>query len=193
MNLTKPATAILLAVMAGLPCSVAAQEPSPIEYGSSADLAGVTRIFIDTGEDMDDHDNIARIITKKLAGLTVTSRVQDAEVILVFRSSEDTHYAGTIASGRSETAAEVHANTARSASGSSTTTASGYSAAVYETISAGGGKVFRYADDGSIRMIMSFKGAKRKGSIWKKPRTKFAEKFVEMYREGNPEVKDGHD
>jgi hypothetical protein len=37
-------------------------------------------------------------------------------------------------------------------------------------------------------MIFSFKGSKRKGSIWKKPRTKFAERFVEAYLEGNPEL-----
>jgi hypothetical protein len=119
-------------------------------------------------------------------------RAQDAEVVLVFRSTEATYYAGAIVAGRSETNAEVHANSARSISGSSTTNADGYSAALYETVSAGGGKVFRYADDGSIRLIMSFKGTKRKGSIWKKPRTKFAEKFVEAYLEGNPELKRGH-
>jgi hypothetical protein len=128
---------MVLLILAALPMprSATAQEQPEVEYGSAADLAGVERIFIDTGDDMEDHDNIAKIIAKKLPDLAVTSRAQDAEVILVYRSSEATYYAGTIASGSSETNAEIHANSARSIGGSSQTTSDGYSAALYQTIS----------------------------------------------------------
>ena len=86
-----------------VPCRDALAQDEPIEYGSASDLAGVTRLFVDTGQDMDDRENIIRIVTRELPGVSVVGRARDAEVILFFRSSEATFYAGSYASNRSTT------------------------------------------------------------------------------------------
>jgi hypothetical protein len=44
------------------------------EYGSTADLQGITKIYVNTGEDLDTRDNIVRIILRELPMLTVTAR-----------------------------------------------------------------------------------------------------------------------
>jgi hypothetical protein len=163
--------------------SVAAQAPE-IEYGSGAELKGVTKIFVNTGEDLETRDNIVRIILRDLPGLTVTSRASDAEVILLFKTDESTAYAGTYSTGSSRTDAEVHGNET-SAQGSPETRTTRLSLPIYQTTVAGSGKVFRITPEGHVRLILTYQGTKVKGTIWKKPRTKFAQKFIEAYRQAN--------
>ena len=56
-------------------------------------------------------------------------------------------------------------------------------------MSAGSGRVFKLNDEGNVLMIMSFRGSKPKGSIWEKPRTRFAQKFVDLYLEANQDAR----
>ena len=183
--MTRLTIAVITAILVVL-LSERAYSQEQIEYGSVADLAGVHSVFIDTGTDMDDHENIARIVLRELPMLVIANKPQEAEVLLVFRSSEATYYVGSFSAAQATTEGEAHATSSSSVAGSARTTAHGYSVARYATIEAGGGRVFRITPDGDVRLILSFEGHKRKHTIWKQPRTKFAEKFIDAYRAANP-------
>ena len=184
--MTRPAAVVSAIALLSSLLSEPSYPQQQIEYGSAADLAEVHSVFIDTGTDMDDHDNIARIVTRELPMLAIAAKPQEAEVILVFRSSEATYYAGAYTAAQTNAEAEAHATGPASVAGRATANTHGYSVARYETIRAGGGRVFRVTPQGDIRLILSFEGSKRKGTIWKQPRTKFAEKFIDAYRDANP-------
>jgi hypothetical protein len=74
---------ILIAILAVWSLSTSADEL--YEYGSSTELKGVQKYYVDAGEDLD----LRNIISERLssAGVTVVERPEDAEHWLIFRWS----------------------------------------------------------------------------------------------------------
>jgi hypothetical protein len=81
MYLRKISLLSLLIIAFALP--VLAQEPT-IEYGQSAELRGVTKIFVDTGIDTQQRELIVKAIQKRLPNLNVVSRHEESDIHLRF-------------------------------------------------------------------------------------------------------------
>ena len=168
---------------------LAAQASPRFEYGSVSDLAGVTDFYVDTGMDLESRERIIENILDDLPQLSVAESAQEADVILVYGSSETSSYAGTWATSEDESSADasvtgnrVHVEGQRDGST--------LSMPIYQTRTAGSGQVLQLLPGGRIRLILTYEGSKVKGSIWKKPTTKFAEKFVDAFRDANPSAGD---
>lgn len=65
----------------------AAQEPG-IEYGQARELRGVTKVFVDTGVDARQREQIAKELRKRLPSLEVVSRPEESDVHLRFSLKE---------------------------------------------------------------------------------------------------------
>lgn len=83
MNLRKSLLLSLAALLFSLP--VFAQQPS-IEYGQPNELRGVTKIFVDTGIDLQQRQLIVKAVQKRLPNLDVVSRPEESDVHLRFSS-----------------------------------------------------------------------------------------------------------
>lgn len=60
------------------------------EYGKPIELKGLTKVFIDTELDAENHDRILETIEKaKLENLTVVESSADAEFIIMFRGDSE--------------------------------------------------------------------------------------------------------
>ena len=79
--------------------STNAQEPV-IEYGQASELQGVTKVFVDTGADIQQRNLIAREIQKRLPGVEVVSRPEETDIHLRFFLKETragkTDWVGTV-------------------------------------------------------------------------------------------------
>lgn len=154
------------AILAGLlvaGSSVAAQQ-RPIEYGRPKELAGVHRIYIYTGSRLEDQQEIADKLQEKIPGLEIVARPTDAEVIVEFGSSSSVETIGAWAAYGEHSA---------------------YAQKVRETTDYGSGWIYRITPEGHLRLLLHFEGSKRRGTIWKKPRSKFINAVVDAFEEAN--------
>lgn len=83
----KKASSLLLLVFAFV-LYVPAQQPS-IEYGQPSELRGVTKIFIDSGFDAQQRDQIAKEIQKRLPDLQIVSRPEDSDIHLRLLTNDE--------------------------------------------------------------------------------------------------------
>jgi hypothetical protein len=81
MSLRKFICLSLLVMAFALPAL--AQQPT-IEYGQPAELRGVTKIFVDTGADIQQRNLIVKAIQKRLPNLEVVSRPEESDIHLRF-------------------------------------------------------------------------------------------------------------
>jgi len=143
------------------------------EYGSPAELKGVTRIYVDTGTELKTHNDIVSHIQKELPAIIITDRAEDAEVVLVYGSSASTKYIGS----QSTTTVDSSGNTAHTDS-----------MPQYRRIVRGDGLVLKPGKEGRARLLMEFGDAR--GNIFeRKPSTNFAREFVKAYKKANGEEK----
>jgi hypothetical protein len=66
---------------------VLAQEPT-VEYGHPDELRGVTKVFVDTGIDVQHRDLIVKEIQKRLSNLEIVSRPEESDIHLRFSLKE---------------------------------------------------------------------------------------------------------
>jgi hypothetical protein len=71
------------------------QQAQQFEYGSPDELRGVTKIYVNTGADLEARNNIVETIQKDLKQITVTDRPDDADVCLFYGAASNTFYAET--------------------------------------------------------------------------------------------------
>jgi hypothetical protein len=146
--------------------TINAQEPT-VEYGSTADLKGVSKIFVDTGLEMEVRENILKEISKskkKIPDLEIVSRPEDAEVILVFGAKANSYLSGV--------------NSSTSSSGITT------SYPIYRNVIRGNGTVIKLVGENRVRLIMSFEDS-RTSRFERRPSTNFARKFIHAYMDAN--------
>lgn len=163
-------TARLIAILLTLTTSLLAQEPE-YEYGSPAELRGITKIYIYTHTDLESRNRIIKEIRKKLPDLIIVERGEDAEVTLTFASATGTRLAG------------VHSNRTDNPYGSQTTTTPNY-----EKVKAGSGMVSRQVGPNKVRLLMDFNDSKST-LLEKDPATNFAKAFIREYQKANKEEK----
>lgn len=137
-----------------------------IEYGSPADLKGITKIFVDTGTEMEVRKNILKEISKskkKIPDLIIVSRPEDAEIILSFGAVTNTYLSGI----------------------NTTPTYGGIiSRPTYGNVIQGNGIVVKLLANNRVRLIMSFEDSR--SSRWeRRPSTNFAREFVRAYMDAN--------
>lgn len=159
------------------------QAQSAIEYGERDELRGITKIFLDTGTDLSGRENIIKIITNELPAIVVVSRVEEAELILIYSSDSYSILSGISNSRNSSTTGNlsVWGNTA-TYSGQTTSTST--STPIYRKVTDGDGLVVRFTSSGRPRLLMNFKD-KQKSVLERRPSTNFARKFVKAYKEVN--------
>lgn len=156
---------------------------SAIEYGERDELRGITKIFVDTGTDLSGRENIIKIIRNDLPAIVVVSRVEEAEVVLIYSSDSYSILSGISNSRNSSTTGNlsVWGNTA-TYSGQTTSTST--STPIYRKVTDGDGLVVRFTSGGRPRLLMNFKD-KQKSVLERRPSTNFARKFTKIYKEVN--------
>jgi uncharacterized protein (DUF2147 family) len=159
------------------------QAQSAIEYGEREELRGITKIFIDTGTDLSGRENIIKIIRNDLPAIVVVSRVEEAELILIYSSDSYSILSGISNSRNSSTTGNlsVWGNTA-TYSGQTTSTST--STPSYRKVTDGEGLVVKFTSSGRPRLLMNFKDT-QKSVLERRPSTNFARKFVKAYKEVN--------
>jgi hypothetical protein len=144
-----------------------------VEYGSPAELKGVTRIYVDTGAELKARNDIVSHIQKELPSVVVTDSAEDAEVVLVFGSSASTRYIGS------------HSTTTINSGGDQATTSS---MPQYKRVVRGDGLVVKPGKGGRPRLLIEFGDAR--GNVFeRKPSTNFAREFIKAYKKANDEEK----
>src|SRR5215208_4375162 len=76
---------------------------SAFEYGQPEELQGITKIFVDTGTDLSGRENIIRLIKNELPAIVVVSRVEEAELVLIYSSDSYSILSGISNSRNSST------------------------------------------------------------------------------------------
>ena len=90
-------------------CACARAQAPAIDYGSTTELKGVTKIFIYTGADLKLRDKLKEKITKKLPQITVTDSIDDAEVIVGYAADAETFLSGISTHGTATTSGRTAA------------------------------------------------------------------------------------
>ena len=80
-----------------------AHAQSSIEYGEPEELQGITKIFVDTGTDLSGRDNIIKVIKTELPNVVIVSRVEEAEIVLIYSSNSYSILSGISNSRNSST------------------------------------------------------------------------------------------
>ena len=156
---------------------------SAIEYGERDELRGITKIFVDTGTDLSGRENIIKIIRNDLPAIVVVSRVEEAELVLIYSSDSYSILSGISNSRNSSTTGNlsVWGNTA-TYSGQTTSTST--STPIYRKVTDGEGLIVRFTSSGRPRLLINFKD-KQKSVLERRPSTNFARKFIKVYKEVN--------
>lgn len=159
-------------------------ECQEFEYGSPSDLRGVTRIFIATGDDLESQQNIAKHVLEDVPTLTLCDGPESAQVILFFGRGLDSQLLGIYSTDRRTGSATIIAGGGTGwVSGQSQR--EGFSIPMYQTTEEGFGRVVKIQPNRRPRLVLEFKGKKIKGTIWKRPSSKFASAFVKAFRKAN--------
>lgn len=65
-------------------------QTSDFEYGKPAELKGLTKVYIDTGADVKNHNKISEAIEKsKISMIQIVDELKDADIILMFRADKE--------------------------------------------------------------------------------------------------------
>ncbi len=159
-----------LAVTLILALSVSATAQGVIyEYGSTAELEGVMRVYVYAGSDIDVQQNMVKEIAKKLPQLQIADRPEDAEVILIFSSDSSTFLSNL--------------NTS-TYGGTTTTTTPQYSSVQYGS----GLLVKRGSAAMRLRVLAEFKD-NRHTIFERRMSTNIARDFVKAYQKANGKSK----
>jgi hypothetical protein len=159
------------------------QAQSAIEYGERGELKGITKIFVDTGTDLSGRENIIKIITNELPNIVVVSRVEDAELVLIYSSDSYSILTGISNSLNSSTTGTVSV-WGNTATYSGQTHSNSTSSPIYRKVTDGEGLIVTFASSGRPRLLMNFKDT-QKSVLERRPSTNFARKFVKVYKEVN--------
>src|ERR1700755_545112 len=87
--------AVAITLLCALSSVASAQQVSPSEYGTPAELKGLTRVFVSTGSDLKLRGEILRELEKKKAsemGVKVVDRYDDAEIVLALGTDYDGNF-----------------------------------------------------------------------------------------------------
>ena len=154
-----------VAVTLILALSVSAMAQAPLyEYGSIDELRGVKVIYIDTGTDLEVRQNMIKEIAKKLPGLQIASRPQDATIALMLSADSSTFLSGV-------QAVPV---------GNSTLSTPQYRSVIYGS----GILIMKGSGPDRIRILAEFKESR--GTIFeRRVSTNIARDFVKAYRKVN--------
>jgi hypothetical protein len=163
---------------------LAAVQSPPIEYGSPAELKGVTKIFIYTGPDLKLRNELRDKIAKKLPALTVTDSMEGADVVLAYAADMERVFAGVYSSSSSTTTGSQTQTSSSSSTIRAQTQTSGSSSALYRKIEYGTGMVVKRADGGGLRLLMNWKGSK-KHLLQRGLATRFVDDFIKAYQDAN--------
>ena len=85
MYLKRTSRLLILILTVVLP--IVAQEPT-VEYGHPDELRGVTKVFVDTGVDARQREQIAKEVQKRLPNLEVVARPEESDIHLRFSLKE---------------------------------------------------------------------------------------------------------
>lgn len=138
------------------------------EYGKTSDLKGLTKIFLDTGADMETRNRIIENIEKAKLGVEFLGSMDDAQIVMTFRDETNEVITG------------VNTNVTTNPYGGTANTT-----AVRVPLINGAGNVFVANKDGTNpKLVLSVTNSQQ--SRWeKRPSTKFANAFIKAYKEAN--------
>lgn len=135
--------------------ALAVQHAEQWEYGSPAEMRGLTKYFVDTGAQKDVHDNIVARISAALPKLRLVDHEEDAELIIVFG-------AGT----HSYITTDVNGHVAEGST------------------SVGDGVVFKVAEGSRLRLLYDDHPT-REWFFERRASSKFADGFIKAYKKAN--------
>lgn len=136
--------------------------------GTNADLKGLTKVFLDTGNDTDSRNRITSAIEKAKLGLRFVSVIEEAEIRITFSSeiietvvrpgkpAENNPYVLKPAPPKDVTTPLIH----------------------------GGGTVIVMRPGAKPRLVLSLKNSQQ-SPFEKRPSSKFVKAFIAAYKAGN--------
>ncbi len=156
---------------------------SSLEYGNINDLEGVKKIFVHTDAGLEVRQNIIKHINEKLPNIEITSRAEDAEVILLLSADVQTLLAGYNHNSTTQVTgnAQVYGNQGAYQGQANTQTTS---TPIYRSVINAAGIVFKVTPENRTRIIMDFQDSK-KTIFERRPSTNFAKAFVKAYEQAN--------
>lgn len=128
------------------------------EYGKPVELKGLTKIFVDTGANLDDRERIIKELEKAKLGIELLDSSDDAEIILLFRGRTDEKVTGAVNT--------QHATVIQT-----------------DELASGSGIVFIKGAN-KPRIILSVSNSQQ-SRLEKRPVTKFVKAFVKIYKTAN--------
>jgi len=149
-------TLIILSVVA-----TAAQE---FEYGQPEELKGLTKLYIGTGSDIKNRNQIINEINKAQVGIVVVDTYAEAEMIMSFQGEKQTVVTG-VNTQPATSSVPVAISTPR-----------------YGQRITGAGDVAIRGKGGRLRYVLSFEGEKRWTNM---PSERFAKTFLKAYKKAN--------
>jgi hypothetical protein len=163
---------LTLTIWSLMAVTIAAQQPL-IEYGSTAELKGVTRIYIYTDADLNLRNKLAGKVAKKLPQLKVTESARDAEIILSYSQDSARALTALIATEAGSEQAVISPR--------------------YDKVEYGNGLVVtRGHEKGAVRILMSWQKTKTSGGgplqravSGGDVASKFADAFIKAYINAN--------
>jgi hypothetical protein len=159
------------------------QAQTAIEYGEREELKGISKVFVDTGTDLSGRENIIKIIKNELPTIVVVSRIEEAEVVLIYSSDSYSILSGISNSRNASTTGTVSV-WGNTATYSGQTNSSSTSTPIYRKVTDGEGLVVKFTSSGRPRLLMNFKDTK-KSVLERRPSSNFARKFARVYKEVN--------
>jgi hypothetical protein len=134
------------------------------EYGKPAELKGLTKLFIDTGTNVENHSRIVAELEKSLPKLEILDSMDNSQIVLVFLSGS---VSGTIAT------------TTQDYYGTKSTTI------LPVTRKTGAGLVLIQAKTKDRARLLLSKDYIQKGLFFEKIAIKFAKEFIKAYKKAN--------
>jgi transposase InsO family protein len=145
-----------------------AQDVDRPRYGTSSDLRGLTRLFVDTGADVRARERIIRELRTAGIRLQLVEDARDAQILLEFGASVERRVSGWVTNRRRDT------DNRREESVTTPTE---------QKIHAGAGTVY-VVRDGRLSIVESFADEKRI-FFERDPAINFARAFLRLYRGAN--------
>lgn len=154
-------------------------------YGRPEDLKGTLWVFVYTGSQMTQRNEIVDKLQKQLPNLRFAEDPRQADVVIIYASAQSDVFAGnwSQAVGGGTTTCTALGNTANCYSSGG---ASGYSAPMYLPVRSGQGYVLVRGEDGQLRLVLEHADQSR--VLEKSPHSKFTSRFVKEYKKQNPEL-----
>lgn len=167
--------------LAVLASGVSVANAQDVSYGTPEDLSGALWVFVYTGTQMSEREDIMEKLKKELPYLRFAKDPRQADMVIIYASAQSDVFAGNwqqAIGGGTATCSSIGASTTCRSSGQG----SGYTTPLYIHKRYGRGLVLIRDADDQLRLVIEHSDKSNTGVFSKSPHSKFVSRFVKEYR-----------